>query len=431
MSACSSTGPINRLSPEILTLILEKIPRTHCWHKDLLPLLTVCKDWKVNMALYTIFKQSKMRPRQDVLDHIFYQNVTIGYIEYDWSNLEKLVNLIRANHDQGRFLGLYIRRLDIYFEEDTSENIQENVRTLLGLASNLQDLEAPMGLGPAMLSSVSRTSAHTLTRLSIGYDTSQIAYLSTIGQLQQLRRLIIECFSDPNEIRLTSVSPWTLSQLESLMWHTEWDQEEIINDIHAITFLVRCSFPRLRKAILTVPTTFGDGTAHLLSFLREHPHIQHLDIVLEEARYPMVLPHITASQLDVTSCQYITPLLVDYLPSSITSLSLPVYLNHEPEDVYPVLQRLLTVKTAVRSVELSAHVREDWIPDDDDERLDESLYFGRQDANLHPVRAAVIGSLFHYSIKLREKKDIHLYDEDMMTFEDYTISSSTKEEDAY
>jgi hypothetical protein len=193
---------------------------------------------------------------------------------------------------------------------------------------------------------------------------------------------------------------------------------------YTITFLSRCHFPELLTANLFILTSSGNGTPDLVTFLRGHPHIKFLEIIIQEWQYPLVLPHVRALQLKVTECGGVKPSLVDHLPTTVKSLCLPVYLAFDEEELCVVLDRLLQVKTAIQDVSLRTGWRRGMVTYED-ERLDEPLFFGRQSSNAYPARAVYIRTLSAYAGKLEEIRNIRLLDQRMLSFKDYdTVSVS-------
>jgi hypothetical protein len=243
-------SPIARLSSDLLLIILEEVPRHTHWNGDLLPLMTVCKLWKVSELVRPLLL-SVLVLFQDTIEQIFYRI----FILHHHRRILKLVDTLERTHNRTQRLGSSVQRLSLGRAAICNQNqeVQIHMLKLFTSIDKLCGIDCPEGLASMMLATLCHTCAQTLTALHAGYDgvpTGMSSEMAHIGRLQNLCSLALRTnqtyghLPRRREIDFTDMSSWMLPQLKSLSW-TQVDRFDEYDNTHAVSFIASCHFPRL------------------------------------------------------------------------------------------------------------------------------------------------------------------------------------------
>jgi hypothetical protein len=182
----------------------------------------------------------------------------------------------------------------------------------------------------------SGTSFVSLKQLTVDVDSRYIGYLFMIGALAMLEELVVVIFDDqyvlefsPDNFSLCDKgAAWDLPCLRTLSWDMEDTRDYENDNAEALSFLARCSLPRLQELAICICLDLdspreSEAAARFSQFLEKSSHITRIRINADELEnWRGIVTSIRAPILAIDKRCH--PALLGYLSRVVETLELVV-----------------------------------------------------------------------------------------------------------
>lgn len=359
----------------------------------ILPLLSVCKNWKVGVLVFIDDLSLTEHGDQACAYPVLYRRVRVLHSAKLRALATQFMSTIGEMGSESP--GRWVQSLHIAYADGSTSYVQD-LLTLLMQIPMLQEFATGQPVAIGEIATIIRHYSGTLTRLDVVLNhTTPYAYaLESLRHLRLLRKLVLT-IQAPLPNLYTPSQPLVLPCLELLVWNATGS-----NHIQALYILHSALFPKLRELYLALPE-LQHGLTYLTPFFNNHPHIACLELAIPPQwinsffSLPLSAHHISFKGA-------VPPIALGNSPSSAAVRSVGVEARLGQPAIWQFLDMLVSPGTAhsIQKVHVTLPEKFTWTS-----------------GNSSDAQPAFVGRMLNYASRLR-MQGIDVIDEDGKTYRD-------------